>query len=183
MNRLIEQPLISEDLLKLYSNISRNVDITKIIPYILLAQKFYIESIIGTALYSDLQKEVAHQEADDTYTIPEDDQALLLKIAPTLALYTDYLSLRPLAYTITEKGITKQNSDNSSSIDSTELAQYLLDIKNKAEMSAKLLREYLDCCKDKYPLYKPEASETSQTSLVYEKTGIYFPCEQNKCKC
>lgn len=184
MNKLIEQLIISEGSLKLYSNISRNVDIVKIVPYIILAQKFYIEPLIGTALYSDLQIEVAHQEDDSSYVIPENYQALLLKIAPVLSLYTEYLATRPLAYSITEKGITKESSDNSSSLDNTELGQLILDTKNKAELAAKILTDYLNCCKDKYPLYKPTVLDDN-TSLIYtEHTGIYFPCSsKKKCGC
>lgn len=168
-----ETIIISEELLKLYSSISSNVDVEKVYPYILMAQQFYIEPILGTALYTDLQKEVAKKQENPDYIISSEYQALILKTAPALAQYIDYLSLRSLAYSQTEKGITKQKSENSESINRDELADYILDIKNRAELAAKLLRDYLDSCNE-YPLYKPEI-KTSYSSLI---SGIYFP----KCK-
>ena len=177
-NKIIEQPLISEQLLKLYSNISRNVDIVKVLPYVILAQKFYIEPILGSPLYEDLQKQISKKEELGVEITPE-YQGLLLKVAPVLALYVDYLSIRPLAYSITEKGITKQNSENSSSIDADELGQYMLDIKNKAEMAAKLLVDYLSKC-DLYPLYRPNCDIKTDTSLIIDRSSIYFP---KKCNC
>lgn len=174
--------LITEELLKLYSNISRNVDINKVVPYISMAEAFYIEPIIGTALITDLRQCISNKQSDPTYIIPENYEALLLKVAPVEALYVEFLATRPLAYSITEKGITKQKSENSESVNETELGQLILDTKNKAEMAAKQLKEYLCSCAEQYPLYRPEASSTPMASLIYNP--IYFPKKGcGKCGC
>lgn len=180
--RKIETPLITEDLLKLYSNISRNVNVEKVIPYISMAESFFVEPIIGTALITDLRKCIANKQEDEEYEIPEHYQALLLKIAPCEALYVEYLAMRPLAYTVTEKGIVKQKSENSESIGESELGQMILDVKNKAEMAARLLKEYLCNCKDKYPLYRADESVVKEKSLIYNP--IYLPKRGcGKCGC
>ena len=99
--------IISEELLKLYSPLSRNVDVDKVYPFLHLAQEFYLEDILGIALLEELQSQV---ESGD---ITEENKALLLKVAPVLANYACYLAMRSLTYSVTEKGITLEKSENS----------------------------------------------------------------------
>lgn len=42
--KLIETMLISEELLKLYSPISKNVSVDKVLPFVYLAQNYYIST-------------------------------------------------------------------------------------------------------------------------------------------
>lgn len=168
--------LISEDLLKLYSNITRNVGVDKVYPYIALAQPFYITPILGQPLVDELTTEIANNNLTDL------NKALVIKIAPALALWVDYLSLRSMAYTITQKGVTKEKSENSDSISEQELAEFKLDIKNNAEQATELLISYLCNCRDNYPLWRPEKDCECEKYLSTEgstekpfKSLIYFP--------
>ena len=65
MKKLNEVYLINEELLKLYSNMSRNVGVDKIIPYITLSQPFYIVPVLGEPLVEELQEEI------DAFTMME----------------------------------------------------------------------------------------------------------------
>lgn len=177
--------IINEELFKLYSNCSRNVGVDKVIPYINLAQPFYILPILGEPLLNELQEQIAEDK------LTEENKSLILKIAPSLALWTDYLALRGLAYSITQKGITKEKSENSESISEKELGEWKLDIKNQAELASELLVKYLCSCQLLYPLWKPSDNcgcnkyeETEGTAKVEKKFTIYFPNKtENKCGC
>lgn len=175
--------LINEKLLKLYSNLTRNVGVDKVMPYVTLAQPFYITPVLGDPLTAELQAEIA------TDTLTDTNKALLLKIAPALALWTDYLALRSLAYTVTEKGLTKEHSENSESVNEKELAEYKLDIKDKAQKATDLLIKYLCKCRDNYPLWQPEDDCLCNAEEFKGKANneydplIYFPRRKSKCNC
>lgn len=129
MKKLGETLLISEELLKLYSPISKNVGVDRIFPFIHLAQPYYIVPILGKALTEELQ----YQIEEDALT--EENKALILKIAMPLAMWTSYLAVRGLGYSFTQKGITKEKSENSESLNEKEMAEYMLSLKNQSEMA------------------------------------------------
>ena len=148
--KLVPTVLISEELLKLYSPLSKNIGVDKVIPFVILAQDFYIAPILGNPLLVNLQDEV------DGGTLTEENKALVIKIAAPLSLYATYLAMRSVAYTISEKGLTKEKSDNSEALSADEIGDFRLDLKNQAEMAEKLLIKYLCSCQDLYPLWRPE---------------------------
>lgn len=181
--KLSETIIITESLLKLHSGLSKNVGVDKIFPFCLLAQNFYIEPILGTALLEELQEQVEND------SLTTENKALIIKIAPCLALYTQYLAMRSLAYSVTEKGITQEKSENSEPISEKELGELILDIKNRAEMSQELLIKYLCRCQELYPLWFPESDCCSkylpnQGSSEREYHNlIYFPNKVGGCSC
>lgn len=176
-NKLNTVFLIDEELLKMYSNITRNVGVDKVIPFLNLSQPFYIERILGTALMYELQLQISEN------TLTDLNKALILKIAPALALWTDYLAARSLTYTVTQKGITLEESENSRSINEKELAEFIHSIREQAEMATELLVKYLCTCSDNYPLWKPDndcdcskyLEENNGSAEMEEKYLIYFP--------
>lgn len=184
MKKLGETLLISEELLKLYSPISKNVGIDRIFPFIHLAQPYYIQPILGKALTQELQYQI------ETDQLSDENKALILKIAMPLSMWTTYLATRALGYSFTQKGVTKESSENSQSLDHTEMAEYMLSLKNQAEMSTELLISYLCNCKELYPLWKPETEcncekymPTDGTNKTNYKDLIYFPNKPKGCDC
>ena len=174
--KLGETLLISEELLKLYSPLSKNISVDKVFPFLHLAQPFYIQPILGDALLEELQYQIDNDELTDL------NKALIIKIAMPLSCWSTYLALRSLTYSITEKGITKETSENSSTIDYKELGTFVDDVKNKAEMATELLIKYLCKCQDNYPKWSP--SSTCDCEKYYPTSGsteqiikplIYFP--------
>ena len=65
--KLGETIIISEELLKLYSPLSKNIDVDKVYPYLHLAQPYYLEPILGDALITELKTQV------DSGEIAEED--------------------------------------------------------------------------------------------------------------
>lgn len=183
--KLGEVIVISEELLKLYSPISKNVGIDRLYPFIHLAQPYYIQPILGKPLMEELQ----HQVEDDSLT--EENKALILKVAMPLAMWTTYLAVRGLGYSFTQKGVTKEKSENSESINEKEMGEYILSLKNQAEMAQELLISYLCNCRELYPLWKPsvecncnkyEPTEGDNHRLY--KDLVYFPNKiKNDCGC
>lgn len=179
--KLGETLIISEELLKLYTPLSKNVDVDKVYPYLHLAQPYYLEPILGDALLTELKTQV------DSGEISEENKALILKCAPVIGYWATYLAMRSLTYSVTEKGITKETSENSSSIDRVELGDYLLSIKQQAEMYTELLIKYLCRCALSYPLWRPDEDCHCEkynfqdgSAEAEKKFVIYFPNKKEK---
>ena len=175
-SKMGETLLISEELLKLYSPLSKNVSVDKVFPYLHLAQPYYINPILGDALMNELQYQIEEDELTDA------NKALIIKIAMPLSLWATYLALRSLTYSVTEKSIVKEHSDNSESIDYKELGTFIDDVKNKAEMATELLIKYLCKCQELYTKWMPETTcncekylPTSGSTEQIIKPLIYFP--------
>ena len=179
--KLGETLLITEELLKLYSPLSKNISVDKVYPYLHLSQPYYIEPILGKALMTELQIQVDNDELTD------ENKALIIKIAPALSNWATYLAMRSLTYSITEKGITREHSDNSETISEKELGEYIINLKELAEMHTELLIKYLCNCKDLYPLWRPEQSCNCEKYLPTDGSAenkyhdlVYFPNKKNK---
>ena len=185
MKKLGETLLISEELLKLYSPISKNVGIDRVYPFIHLAQPYYITPILGQPLTEELQIQIENN------TLTQENKALILKIAMPLAMWTSYLATRSLGYSMTQKGITKEKSENSEAINEKEMAEYILSLKNQAEMAQELLIAYLCNCRDLYPNWKPQVEcncnkyePTEGDNHRTFKNLIYFPISPvDDCGC
>ena len=183
--RLSETIIISEELIKLHSSMSKNVPVDKVFPFCILAQSYYIEPILGTPLLNELQEQV---EDDD---LTEENKALIIKTAPCLALYTEYLAMRSLAYSVTAKSVTKEKSENSEPIGEKELGELILDIKLRAEMAQELLIKYLCRCRELYPKWFPSNDcncskylPSDGSNEVKYKNLIYFPnVSKPSCGC
>ncbi len=169
--------LIDEELLKTYSVMTRNTGIDKIIPYLLLAQDYYIENILGVPLMFELKEQVS------TDTLTDANKALIVKMAPCLAAWTDFLAARSLSYTVTQKGLTAEASENSRSLNEKELGYYIHTLRETATMAQDMLVKYLCRCQDQYSLWRPD-SDCDCKKYLEENNGdatpewrklIYFP--------
>ena len=171
MNKLIETVCISEELLKVYSPIPLNYKEQKLYSFIILAQDD-LKKLIGKEIVDDLRQKI------EDNTLNAYDEALLVKIAPYMAATTCFYALPNMAYKITEKGVTKENSENSSSADIDEISWVIQRIKNQAEKAAEMLLTYLCDCKELYPLF---VGECGCGNKVRESKLIYIPTRDNKC--
>ena len=182
--KLGETIIISEELLKLYSPLSKNIDVDKVYPYLHLAQQYYLEDILGLSLLEELQ----YQVENDCLT--EENKALILKCAPVLSNYACYLALRSLAYSVTEKSITLEKSENSQPISEKELGEFILSLKQTCEMHKEVLIKYLCRCSLTYPLWRPLENCNCQKYIpkdgsadVDKSFTVYFPNKANKDGC
>lgn len=149
--------LINEELFKENGPIKEDTIITKFVPYINIAQKMYIERILGKPLTDELKDQIkaASWEGAKGEEITPANQALILKIAPALSFYAVYQGLPFHWASIVNKGITLRNSENSDAVSVGDIAQLRRWIKDDAEELGRDLIEYLCSCETLYPLWKP----------------------------
>lgn len=154
----MEIAIINEALFKDNSPIKEDTIITKFVPYIIIAQKMYLERILGRPLLEELQDQIktaAETPDADPYPITPDNQALIIEIAPALSFYAVYQGIPFHWAAIVNKGITLRESENSKATDIKDIAQLRRWLKDDAEYLARNLVTYMCGCKSKYPLWKP----------------------------
>lgn len=180
----ISTPLISENLLKLHSPITSDVDVTDFIPYLVIAQELYIAPVIGEPLMAELISQIENNNLSDT------NSDLILKIAPVLSFYTVYQGLPFHWASIVNKGITVRESENSRGIDMTDLSQLRRWVKDDAERFTQLLIEFLCKCRSSYPLWRPSEGFNCCDDIIGEgsskknyDSGFYFPKRSKGCGC
>lgn len=171
--------LINEELFRDNSPVKDDTIITKFVPYIGLAQKMYIERILGkplTDLLKDQIKRASKQGASGNEISP-DNQALILVLAPALSFYAVYQGIPFHWAAIVNKGITVRESENSKAVDLKDIAQLRRWIKDDAEEFGRDLIDYLKQNREKYPLWKPEkcGAATDGSARNPLDTGIFIP--------
>ena len=141
------QTLITEDYFKTYSPISDNYNIKDIKPYFHVAEKLWIEPIIGMPLYEELLDEVEKDE------VTPENATLLLNIYPLLAFAITYESLPFVGYHLSQVGITKGKSEISEPVSINDVNYISTQLRNQCETMKKLLKKFLDENAEHYPLY------------------------------
>ena len=141
------QTLITEDYFKTYSPIPDNYNIKEIKPYFHVAEKLWIEPIIGMPLYEELLDEVEKDE------VTPENATLLLNIYPLLAFAITYESLPFVGYHLSQVGITKGKSEISEPVSINDVNYISTQLRNQCETMKKLLKKFLDENAEHYPLY------------------------------
>ena len=148
MANIVEvQTLITEEYFKTYSPIPDNYNIKEIKPYFHVAEKLWIEPIIGMPLYEELLDEVEKDE------VTPENATLLLNIYPLLAFAITYESLPFVGYHLSQVGITKGKSEISEPVGINDVNYISTQLRNQCETMKKLLKKFLDENAEHYPLY------------------------------
>lgn len=139
---------ISADKLKEDTVINENTDNKLISPTILMAQDIYIQSILGTSLYTELKNQIQNN------TVSTLNQTLLTDYLQTAIKYYCMAELTtPLTYKFMNKSIVVKNSENSTTVSPEQLSQIKNYYLNHAEWYAKRIVKYLQENQTQYPLW------------------------------
>lgn len=143
--------LINKELLKKYSLIPINYNMTEVMNYVDLAELLWVKPLLGSDFYDELVEQVKDNQ------LSEANSTLLVEaLYPylSLAVIVEYL---PSSYLhISEVGITKGHSENSDSAnldDITYLTSHLrAELEERKRFTIKWLAERLES----FPLWQPE---------------------------
>jgi hypothetical protein len=115
---------------------------------ILATQYNWIRPVVGIDFYDELCEQLGSND------LTEDNEALLNDlIKPCLAYYVKYTVAPDLMLEITNKGGQKGNSDYSETMTASERGEKRNSILLTAKSLRKILIDYLDDNKAKFPLY------------------------------
>jgi len=144
---------ISETTLKDRSLLQDNVDPKLIRPTIKQSQDMYIEPILGTGLYQELQTQIE----DNSLTVLN-KKLLDLYVTDCICWYVASEMVMSLGFKMTNKNVLRKQSENSNEGSLSELFDLMNYYKNKAEWYAQRITNYL--CENiiDYPLYNNPGS-------------------------
>lgn len=151
------------------SIINDNVDAQVLGPVIRMAQSKYIQSVIGSSLYNKLISDVQANTVTGNYQILLEDY-----IIPTLTQYSVYESIPYMTFKFRNKGIQKQNSDNSQPADLTELSYMRDNVKNTAEFYAERMATYLCENSGLFTEYRSGNEDVNANTERYFN-GVFIP--------
>lgn len=152
----------------------------EIVPFIKIAQDIHLQRVLGTNLMKDLQAKVlANTLNADEITLMDD------YIQFTLVYCVVYEHILFNHYKMTNKGITKQTSDNSQSADLGEINFVRNDIRNKSEYFKDRLAKYLTAKASLFPAFWGGTSDVSTIQPTYNNfySGIYTGKRRGKKGC
>jgi len=157
---------VSAQYVKENTAIEENVDDAKLVPYIIKAQDTHIQQVLGSSFMNHLYDAVANS----TLTQAEED---LIRdyIQRTVAEYTFYEAYPFLHMKATNKGGVKQNSDNSTPIELTELKYLRSAILDMAQFYLKRLEKYMCDHPTDFPAYQ---NPTLPENVIKKTGGVYF---------
>ena len=145
--------ITKEDLVR-QTQLSGNIDFDKIVHFIKIAQDIHIHQLLGSRLYNKLQSDIIGGSLLGDYkTLVEE------YIKPILTQYT-FLEYLPFAqYTVSNKGVFKSTSENSSQPSVEEIDMMKDKTRDTAQQYARRLVDYLDFNPTKYPEYLTNNNE------------------------
>jgi len=129
---------IKPEYLKKNSAISGDVDDDILEPYIFKAQEVYIHRILGTALYTKLKADVTAGSVTGIYLTILNDY-----VCPALLEYATYEALPFVYLKLTNKSVSKRDSEFSTSADLSEVKWLRSTVLDISEYQAQRLTDYL----------------------------------------
>ena len=168
---------ITETEIKEKSPISNNVDIKLISDSVEYAQDAYIQDILGTNLYVDIQTKFSAS------TLSTIEQQLVDLIKPALIYRSIEQALPFMQSQIVNKGIVLKNSENSIQADLTHMKYLREELRGRTQFLSERIIKFLCNNKSSFPLYEDNNDDINPTS----KNG-YYDCDlyldsYNDCIC
>ena len=156
--------LIDMDYIKDNSILDDNVDERLMVDALWTAQREYILPILGTDLFNDIISKAA------AGTLAGNDLILVnTYIAPCLLKYLVFEMTPILAYKYRNKGVVQQTSENSQATSFDDLNHLLNRWRDKAEMFAEDIINYLCANSTLFPLY---CTNSDADDIHPSKTGF-----------
>ena len=147
---------VTEAYLKQKTPITQNVSATDVMPFIEPSASSWMQSILGTYFFNDLLTKYNAQ------TLNPDETILVEKIKPAIAWRATVDCVLGLTYQLKNKGLQKQNGDNSESVDQTETTFVMRHYEQKAEFFEMMTRKYLKLNKDLFPEFTSNLNRDSE---------------------
>jgi hypothetical protein len=132
--------------LKRKSIFDGNIDGDKLIQFIEVAQDTNIQTYLGTKLYDKLQEDVINGSVEGDYLTLINDY-----VKPMLIWYTQASYIPYAAYQISNGGVFKHNSENSTSVDASEIRTLTEHATETAEFYTQRFVDYMNYNSHLYP--------------------------------
>lgn len=168
---------ISENYLKSNTTFSDNVDVKLILSNIKPAQDFYIQDLLGTNLYLDLQTKYSAQ----TLSNVEEQLVDIIKLATVYRAAE--MSLPFMNLQIRNKGIVKLDSENAKQSDLAEMKYLRNEFKDRAEFYEERIIKFLQNNESSFPLYENDTNtDISPSAKIPYDSDLYLDDYTDNCR-
>jgi hypothetical protein len=162
---MIDVQYLSVEDLKEITSISNNIDPSFLQPYIKSSENMFVVPVLGTALDTELKSAITGNTLSDLQ-----NNLINFYIKPYSA-YSSFLMAVPfLAFKATNKGIVRQNSDNSEIPTVEDINYYKQSIKDIQTFYKTALQDYLNENATLFPNYRADC----EAPLTNNSNGIYL---------
>lgn len=166
---------IGEQYLKDFTPVSNNLDIEQVRPHIEFSQDSYVQDILGTNLYNDLQTKYS------TQTLNAFETSLLLLIKPALAYRSTEASIPFINTQIRNKGLNLMNSENAIQAEIDRMRYLREECRNRAEFYEERVVKYLCNNSTQFPLYNITNDDITPSGKIRYESDLYF--SEGVCGC
>ncbi len=132
--------------LKRKSIFDGNIDADKLVQFIEVAQDTNIQTYLGTKLYDKLQNDILNDSLGGNYLT-----LVNTYIKPMLIWYTQAAYIPYAAYQISNGGVFKHDSENSTSVDASEIRTLTEHATETAEFYTQRFVDYMNFNSSLYP--------------------------------
>lgn len=150
--------------LKRKSIFDGNIDADKLVQFIEVAQDTNIQTYLGTKLYDKLQQDILNDELGGNYLT-----LVNTYIKPMLIWYTQAAYIPYAAYQISNGGVFKHDSENSTSVDASEIRTLTEHATETAEFYTQRFVDYMNFNSSLFPEFI-----TNQDEGMYPHRDINF---------
>ena len=168
---------ISENYIKQNTTFSDNVDVKLLLSNVAPAQDFYIQDILGTNLYLDLQTKYSGQ----TLSNIEEQLVDIIKLA--LVYRAAEMSLPFMNLQVRNKGIVQLNSENAVQSDISGMKYLRHELKDRSEFYEERIIKFLENNKTSFPLYEDDTNTDIHPASKNPYDSDLYLDEYYKCGC
>jgi len=145
--------------------LSGSVDTDKFIQFIKLAQEIHVRNFLGTDLYDKISSDIESSSLAGDYLALKNDYIVPMLIHYAMAEYLPFA-----AYTISNSGVHKHNSENSQNAEKTEIDHLVAKERDYAEYYSNKFIDYMNYnASSKFPEYFSNNNE----DIYPDKDTIY----------
>ena len=161
--------LISRNDIVKYTALNGNLDVDKFIQFIYIAQQIHVLNYLGTDLLEKVKSDIAGSSLTGNY------QTLVETYVKPLLVHFSLVEYLPFSgVTISNNGIYKHNSENSSIIDQDELEKLIAAERKIAEHYASRCVDYLCNNSSLFPEYTSNTGSDFSPSSDVNNTNWYI---------
>jgi hypothetical protein len=147
---------VTENYLKTKTPITQNVAANDVMVFVEPSACAWMQSILGTYFFNHLL------DAYNNQTLNADEQLLVAKIQPAVAWRAASDCVLGLTYQLKNKGLQKQNGDNSEAVELNETQFVMRHYEQKAEWFEAMVRKFILLNKVDYPQFNSKLNRDSE---------------------
>jgi hypothetical protein len=162
--------LITRQELLEQTSLNGNIDVDKFVQYIYIAQQLHIQNFLGTKLFNKLIDDIKNKTLAEPYT------SLLNDYVKPMVIHWSMVEFLPwAAYSISNKGIYKHGSENSTNAEKNEIVLLIEKERDIAEHYTRRFQDYICNKASMFPEYNSNSSsDMYPDSSITSFSGWYL---------